>query len=78
MPEARTARATDYGDMSNRTKYILGGVAVAILGWWLLPNWLATLIIVAVVAAPVVGYFMLDDSQRRRISRLRSRGQLRR
>ena len=78
MPEAWNGCGADYGGMSNRAKYILGGVAVAILGWWLLPNWLATLIIVAVVAAPVVGYFMLDDSQRRRISRLRNKGQLRR
>lgn len=64
------------GDMSNRTKYVLGGAAVALLALWLLPSWLAMLIIVAVVAAPVVGYFMLDESQRRRITRLRHRGQL--
>ncbi|HZC25607.1 MAG TPA: hypothetical protein VE287_01210 [Actinopolymorphaceae bacterium] len=62
--------------MSNRTKYILGGIIVALLGWWILPNWLAALIIFAVVAAPVVGYFMLDESQRRRITRLRNRNQL--
>jgi hypothetical protein len=62
--------------MSNRTKYILGGIAVALLGWWLLPNWLAALIVFAVVAAPVVGYLMLDESQRRRLSRLRNRGQV--
>ncbi len=62
--------------MSNRTKYILGGAGVALLALWLLPSWLAWLIVVAVVATPVVGYFMLDESQRRRISRLRGRGQL--
>lgn len=62
--------------MSNRTKYILGGIIVALLGWWILPNWLAALIVFAVVAAPVVGYLMLDESQRRRITRLRKRGQL--
>lgn len=62
--------------MTNRTKYILGGIGVALLAWWILPNWLAALIIVAVVAAPVAGYFMLDESQRRRLSRLRGKGQL--
>lgn len=63
--------------MSNRTKYVLGGIGVALFAWWLLPNWLAALIVLAVVVTPVVGYLMLDESQRRRITRLRSRGQLR-
>ncbi|HEY8456966.1 MAG TPA: hypothetical protein VIL34_15350 [Actinopolymorphaceae bacterium] len=62
--------------MSNRTKYVLGGLGVALLAYWLLPGWLFFVILVALVAAPVVGYLMLDESQRRRISRLRSRGQL--
>lgn len=64
--------------MSNRMKYVLGGAAVALLAWLILPNWLALLILVAIVAAPVVGYLALDESQRRRLSRLRNRGQLRR
>lgn len=63
--------------MSNRTKYVLGGIGVALFAWWILPNWLAALIVVAIVAAPVVGYFMLDETQRRRLSRLRDRRQLR-
>ncbi|WP_020573982.1 hypothetical protein [Actinopolymorpha alba] len=64
--------------MSNRTKYILGGIGVGLFAWWILPHWLATLIVLAVIATPVVGYFMLDESQRRRIARLRERRQLRR
>jgi Flp pilus assembly protein TadB len=64
--------------MSNRMKYVLAGAAVALLAWLILPNWLAALILVAIVAAPVVGYLALDESQRRRLSRLRNRGQLRR
>jgi hypothetical protein len=76
MPEGWIGSASNDGGMSNRTKYVLGGAGVAILALWLLPNWLALLIIVAVVAAPVAGYFMLDESQRRRITRLRGRGQL--
>jgi hypothetical protein len=63
--------------MSNRTKYVLGGIGVALFAWWILPNWLAGLIIVAIVAAPVVGYFMLDESQRSRLTRLRDRRQIR-
>lgn len=63
--------------MSNRTKYVVGGIAVALFAWWLLPNWLAAVIVFAVIATPVVGYLMLDESQRRRLTRLRSRGQLR-
>lgn len=59
--------------MSNRTKYVLGGIGVTLFALWLLPGWLTTLIIVAVVAAPIVGYFMLDASQRRRLGALRRR-----
>jgi high-affinity Fe2+/Pb2+ permease len=42
----------------------VGGVAIAIRLFVLLPNWLALLIIVGV---PVVGYVALDSSQRRRL-----------
>jgi hypothetical protein len=63
-------------DMSNRTKYILGGAAIAFIGWLILPKWLALVLILAVVAAPVAGYLLLDESQRRRLHRLRHRGQL--
>lgn len=62
--------------MSNRVKYVLGGALVSLLALWWLPGWLATLIVFAVIAAPVVGYLMLDPSQRRRIARLRERRQL--
>lgn len=55
--------------MSTRTKYVIGGVAVGVIAWRLLPGWLALLIILGVVAAPVVGYLMLDPSQRRRLRR---------
>jgi membrane protein implicated in regulation of membrane protease activity len=50
--------------MSNRAKYAVGGLAVAILLFVLLPNWLALLIVIGV---PVVGYVALDPSQRRRL-----------
>jgi membrane protein implicated in regulation of membrane protease activity len=53
--------------MSPRTMYFIGGAAAAIILFWLLPNFLATLIILGLIAIPVVGYFMLDPSQRRRL-----------
>ncbi|WP_018658400.1 hypothetical protein [Actinomadura flavalba] len=53
--------------MSTQTKVIIGGVGVGLLLFWLLPNIVATLIILGLVAVPVVGYLMLDPSQRRRL-----------
>jgi hypothetical protein len=53
--------------MSNRAKIAVGGVAVAVILLWILPNWLALLLIIGV---PVAGYFALDPSQRRRLRRV--------
>lgn len=56
--------------MSTRTKYIVGGAAVGVVAWVLLPNWIALLIILGAIAAPVAGYFLLDPAQRRRLHRM--------
>lgn len=56
--------------MSGRTKYLIGVVAVAVITLLLLPNWIAGVIILGLLAAPVVGYLMLDPSQRRRLRRI--------
>jgi hypothetical protein len=53
--------------MSPRGKIIIGGVAVGLLAYIILPWWVSALIIIAAVALPVVGYAMLDPSQRRRV-----------
>lgn len=53
--------------MSNRAKYLVGGAAVALVLFWILPNWLALLLVIGV---PVVGYLALDSSQRRRLRRV--------
>ena len=53
--------------MSPRTKYVVGGVAAAIILYWLLPGWLFALAVIGLIAIPVVGYLMLDPSQRRRL-----------
>jgi membrane protein implicated in regulation of membrane protease activity len=53
--------------MSPRTKYVIGGVVAAIILYWLLPGWLFALAVIGLIAIPVVGYLMLDPSQRRRL-----------
>lgn len=53
--------------MSRGTMYVIGGVAVAILLYVMLPGWLFTLAVLGLIAVPVVGYLMLDPSQRRRL-----------
>jgi membrane protein implicated in regulation of membrane protease activity len=59
--------------MSRGTMYVIGGVAVAILLYVILPGWLFTLAVLGLIAIPVVGYFMLDPSQRRRLRGQRKR-----
>lgn len=59
--------------MSKKGWYAVGGVGVAIVVLWALPWWLAGLIIIALIAAPVVGYMMLDPSQRQRLRRMRKK-----
>lgn len=51
--------------MSNAGKLAIGAVValVALVLFMTLPGWLA----VAILAVPVVGYFLLDSSQRRRL-----------
>jgi hypothetical protein len=50
--------------MAKNTPYIVGGVAAGAILLWLLPWWVALLIIVGV---PAAGYLMLDPKQRRRL-----------
>ncbi|RJL30369.1 hypothetical protein [Bailinhaonella thermotolerans] len=59
--------------MSPVAKYALGAGAVALVSWFLFPNLIALLITAGLVAAPVVAYFMLDESQRARLKRVRRR-----
>lgn len=50
-----------------RTAYVVGGIVVALIAWWLLGGWLTLLIVLGIIAAPIAGYLMLDPSQRRRL-----------
>jgi hypothetical protein len=53
--------------MSSQAKVVIGGVVVGVLALWLLPGFLLKLIVVALIAVPVIGYLMLDPSQRRKV-----------
>lgn len=53
--------------MSSRGKVIAGGAIAALIVLWLVPGWLITLVLLGVIAVPVVGYLMLDPSQRKRV-----------
>ena len=65
MPHNGHIRASARAEGDDRmSKYLLGYAALAIVAWVLLPNLIALLLIVGV---PVVGYLMLDPSQRRRL-----------
>ncbi len=57
-------------------KFAIAGVALGIILLWVLPWWVSLVIIAAAIAVPVGGYLMLDPSQRRRIGRIRGRGQI--
>ncbi|GIH34889.1 hypothetical protein [Microbispora amethystogenes] len=60
--------------MSPLGKYYVGAAVVAVLVFILpVPTLLAWLITLGVLGAPVVGYFMLDESQRARLKRIRRR-----
>ena len=60
--------------MSPIQKYAIGAGAVVILSWIFLPSFVTLLVVLGVIAAPVVGYMMLDPSQRERLKRSRRRG----
>ncbi|MGH3490953.1 MAG: hypothetical protein ACRDP8_23950 [Actinopolymorphaceae bacterium] len=62
--------------MSSRTWWIIGGVGVSLIALFVLPLWATLLIVLAVIGAPIVGYLMLEPSQRRRLKRIRGRRQL--
>jgi hypothetical protein len=60
--------------MSPVQKYAIGAGIAVLLSLFFLPGWVTLLVVLGVVAAPVVGYLMLDPSQRERLKRARRRG----
>ncbi|MEW9527268.1 hypothetical protein [Microbispora sp. NPDC049125] len=61
--------------MSPLGKYYVGAAIVAVLALLFLPGpaLLGWLVALGVLGAPVVAYFMLDESQRARLRRIRRR-----
>ncbi|WP_214408533.1 hypothetical protein [Sphaerisporangium fuscum] len=59
--------------MSPLAKYYLGAGIASVLALLLLPSLVAWIIVIAVLGGPVVAYFMLDESQRARLRRIRRR-----
>ncbi|MFG1856553.1 hypothetical protein [Actinomadura geliboluensis] len=53
--------------MGTKVVYVIGGVVVSLIALKILGPLIALLIVLGVVALPVVGYMMLDPSQRRRV-----------
>lgn len=62
--------------MSGRTKLMIGGVVVGLILLFIVPAWIAVLVIAAAIAVPVGTYLMLDPSQRRRLRDIQRRKQL--
>jgi hypothetical protein len=60
--------------MSPVQKYAIGAGAAVLLSLIFFPSWVTLLVVLGVVGAPVVGYLMLDPSQRERLKRSRRRG----
>ncbi|GAA3131915.1 MULTISPECIES: hypothetical protein [Nonomuraea] len=60
--------------MSPFKKYAIGAGAAILLSLFFLDGWLMWLVILGVIGLPVVGYLMLDPSQRERLKRSRRRG----
>lgn len=63
--------------MSRKWQMFVAGFVVAIILFIVgIPWWVPVLLVIAAISVPVVGWMMLDPSQRRRIRRMRDRGQL--
>jgi hypothetical protein len=63
--------------MSRKWQLAAAGIVLAIILWIVgIPWWAPVLIILAALAVPVVGYMMLDSSQRARIRRMQKRRQI--
>jgi Flp pilus assembly protein TadB len=71
------SRRIEESAMARRWQLAAVGIALAIILWILnVPVIVPILIIVAAIAVPVVGWYMLDSNQRARIRRMRARKQL--
>lgn len=53
--------------MAGKAVIFIGGVAVGLIALKILGPLIGMLIVLGVIALPVIGYLMLDPSQRRRV-----------
>ncbi|MEV4286865.1 hypothetical protein AB0K40_15280 [Nonomuraea bangladeshensis] len=60
--------------MSPIQKYAIGAGIAVLISLIFLPGWVTLLVVLGAIGAPVVGYLMLDPSQRERLKRARRRG----
>jgi multisubunit Na+/H+ antiporter MnhG subunit len=66
--------------MTPHMKWGIGGVVLGLILLIILPSWLlwvGLFVVVLALAAPVVAWRMLDESQRRRFREVRRRRQIR-
>ncbi|MET8139195.1 hypothetical protein ABZU32_02670 [Sphaerisporangium sp. NPDC005288] len=59
--------------MSPLSKYYVGAAIASILALLLLPSLVAWILVIVLLGGPVAAYFMLDESQRARLRRIRRR-----
>ncbi|MEU9886739.1 hypothetical protein AB0M95_27460 [Sphaerisporangium sp. NPDC051017] len=59
--------------MSPLGKYYIGAAIASVLALLIVPSPISWLVVLAVLGGPVVAYFMLDESQRARLRRIRRR-----
>jgi multisubunit Na+/H+ antiporter MnhG subunit len=63
--------------MSRGWALAIGGIVIAIILYAFgIPLWVPVIVALVALAVPVVGYLMLDSSQKARIRRMRQRKQL--
>jgi hypothetical protein len=62
--------------VSGRMKFMIGGVVVGLILLFIVPTWIAVLVIAAAIALPAGAYLMLDPSQRRRLRDIQRRRQI--
>ncbi|MCW2883040.1 MAG: hypothetical protein JWQ95_7140 [Sphaerisporangium sp.] len=59
--------------MSPLAKYYVGAGIASLLALLILPSPVSWILVLVVLAGPVAAYFMLDESQRARLRRIRRR-----
>jgi len=59
--------------VSRNSKIAIAGVIIGLILLVWVPWYITALVVIAALAVPTVGYFMLDPSQRRRLRNIQQR-----